>query len=990
MHEAPLSLPDKSDPARLAKRIANHGPLALKILPNYTPMWILRCRELLVNLALQLRQPQRSEMHIIQHLTALLKLPALVLSKPKRGGSHRKSWAAIIQSKLEQEGLVSQIIEQSSPQLSQESTYNRRRQLNQRNHDHSMALRAQQLISSGHITRAIHSLKSNMTMADMSSPEVINKLELLHPPSHDQLPKLPSDAPRMQVDREATAKLMLSSDNGSAPGPSGWGSNMLSILADDPESVDALCTLIEQIINDDLPSTARTLLTSCSLIALNKDEKGGIRPIAMSELFYRIAAQYALGIVTPHIHSILAPHQFGVGVSDGCTQIIHSLQHSLVSPTEQLACIGIDITNAFNSISRRAILERLFSYQSLQPLWRIANFGYQEHSLLITNANESDADGTIFSRTGVRQGDPLSALLFSLAIQPHYVAAASLTSRNCHAFIDDAYFTGSPEQCLAALDHLRNSLRSVNLTVNTSKCTFTYFHSETQALDTSVVTQLEEQSIPILTESFELLGAVIGKDNEATKSALDNSRAKWRLEQDALFTRLEYLTSQTQMLILQRLGTSAINYRLRAMPPSVTENLARITDDRVLVQAAGAIGIPNLLADSNLPMHNRAIQEIQAPLSKGGFGLISTQLIAPAAYLASIHNSLTRAPTFTVASLQSPRYDPGSLLAFNINDSITRIRSRESSISDSIDPTLTTPPSLLPHDPATFFHHFTNLRLPNVQQALSQRTQNLQLLARLNAAKRSKGSQDQARLLSLQAKHSSRWLQVVPTTKQSRLTDTQYYWASRLRLGLDVPYSVDNSDCPSCGETNALRNDSWHALSCLTHRSREVTDRHNFVVDAIERHYRMAGVRTWKEPTKQGKRDNSRPDLKAFEPVGTLLTDVSVTHPLAPSNLAKAKKSTLACAESRAQIKITKYSPMAKDQDATFVPFPCETLGGIHKLALKVVKRIAQSADDMTSLYPQTTLTSSLLDTVAISIQKGNALVMIAASIEARRIRSGV
>jgi hypothetical protein len=81
---------------------------------------------------------------------------------------------------------------------------------------------------------------------------------------------------------------------------------------------------------------------------------------------------------------------------------------------------------------------------------------------------------------------------------------------------------------------------------------------------------------------------------------------------------------------------------------------------------------------------------------------------------------------------------------------------------------------------------------------------------------------------------------------------------------------------------------------------------------------------------------------------------------------------------------------MAKDQDASFVPFPCETLGGIHKLALKVVKRIAQSADDMTSLYPRTTLTSSLLDTVAISIQKGNALVMIAASIEARRIRSGV
>src|ERR1700734_2537006 len=96
---------------------------------------------------------------------------------------------------------------------------------------------------------------------------------------------------------------------------------------------------------------------------------------------------------------------------------------------------------------------------------------------------------------------------------------------------------------------------------------------------------------------------------------------------------------------------------------------------------------------------------------------------------------------------------------------------------------------------------------------------------------------------------------------------------------------------------------TFNALSCLTHRSREVTDRHNFVVDAIERHYRMAGDRTWKEPTKQGKRDNSRPDLKAFEPVGTLLTDVSVTHPLAPSNLAKANQDPLAWSGSRAEIK---------------------------------------------------------------------------------------
>jgi len=53
-----------------------------------------------------------------------------------------------------------------------------------------------------------------------------------------------------------------SSDTGAPPGPSGWGSNYLSVLADDPHCVQAMAFFVQQIVNNKLPDTVRTLLTA--------------------------------------------------------------------------------------------------------------------------------------------------------------------------------------------------------------------------------------------------------------------------------------------------------------------------------------------------------------------------------------------------------------------------------------------------------------------------------------------------------------------------------------------------------------------------------------------------------------------------------------------------------------------------------------------------------------------------------------------------------
>ncbi len=54
---------------------------------------------------------------------------------------------------------------------------------------------------------------------------------------------------------------------------------------------------------------------------------------AMGDMFYRMAARYALSLVLEPAQRMLRPHQFAVGAEDGCTQVVHSLQHLLSTTT---------------------------------------------------------------------------------------------------------------------------------------------------------------------------------------------------------------------------------------------------------------------------------------------------------------------------------------------------------------------------------------------------------------------------------------------------------------------------------------------------------------------------------------------------------------------------------------------------------------------------------------------------------------------------------
>jgi hypothetical protein len=107
-----------------------------------------------------------------------------------------------------------------------------------------------------------------------------------------------------------------------------------------------------------------------------------------------------------------------------------------------------------------------------------------------------------------------------------------------------------------------------------------------------------------------------------------------------------------------------------------------------------------------------------------------------------------------------------------------------------------------------------------------------------------------------------------------------------------------------------------------------------------------------------------------------VLTDVAVVHPLGfhgrlfPSNPTGAAK--------QAQYaKRRKYAAIASRHDAQLIPFVVETCGGLAPDAITLLDLISNAASEHLSLWSPGDTAKHLLDSVAIAIQKGNAMAML-------------
>ena len=104
--------------------------------------------------------------------------------------------------------------------------------------------------------------------------------------------------------------------------------------------------------------------------------------------------------------------QFGMACRAGAEKIVHSLRNCIEEhwmQEEDFVVFKVDMTNAFNLVSRQAVLDECSAlFPDILPWVSWCYGSYQElwHPM-----------GHLSSQSGVQQGDPLGPMLFALVLQ---------------------------------------------------------------------------------------------------------------------------------------------------------------------------------------------------------------------------------------------------------------------------------------------------------------------------------------------------------------------------------------------------------------------------------------------------------------------------------------------------------------------------------------------------------------------------------------------
>ena len=170
---------------------------------------------------------------------------------------------------------------------------------------------------------------------------------------------------------------------------------------------------------------------------------------------------------------------------------------------------------------------------------------------------------------------------------------------------------------------------------------------------------------------------------------------------------------------------------------------------------------------------------------------------------------------------------------------------------------------------------------------------------------------DQQRLVSASAKRASAWLTSIPSSPELAINDADFIFAVRHRLGL--PCAEGLPQVCTCEEP--LDDDAAHFQSCIDQRRTSVTARHDFVVRALAALFRHVEAWVHIEP-RIYRVERLRPDLEVTFPDQTLLIDVAIAHPAAPS---RSSVLPLAATAGPEREKIKKYKALAHSQGSTFL-----------------------------------------------------------------------
>ena len=836
-------------------------------------IWRDLCRPMLksIGVAEETRDSQLMELAIVD----LLDLPARALQRIRGRRSVEKAHTGL-ENQMRFLSMNAQLPtgENRTGIESQEAVSEDQRKIN----------KATTLVKEGHVRRAVRGMLSKGTVT--VDERVIKALEELHPKGPNYIKQCPKSAPKMlKIDKELIKEIVKRElATGSAPGRSGWTGDLVLALVEDQECLDGIAVMTRTMINGEIKGKAKTRLLSSTLIALSKPD-GGVRPIAIGEVFYRLAAMYVLKTVNETAKKALGPTQFALlpGGSEAAVVYMRVALHQ----HPQWTVMACDLKNAFNTRNRSQILETLYQHKELSGLWTFANWAYRSPSDLLV-VDRGTIKKTISSAQGVRQGDPLSALLFALSMANMYNSTNEITGVKVVAVQDDVYFLGPKETIMLAWTHFNREIaKGTGLTINKAK-------TNVLVPEQTDVASITRAGLVPTDNYIKALGTILTRKDSTLRRWI-NQEVKTSHEQ--LFTLLKdkRMPAQIAFTLLRMCGVPRVLYWMRTTPPTASGDLAETFDELVMETASTILSIPTL--------DTMARKQLCLPVKKGGFGLRSMVQCADAAWTSGLAQAIQYCAPLTCDGRIS------ETLTEIVENSIRRINMIAE--YEALPPTMNEFWGKFTEEPAN----------PGLQKEIMQLVSDQEYIIMMKEMEVMSNNTKKARWNAVQAPHAGLWISTAPSHHLFQLTDENFKTAARIRLGM-MPH--DGIRTCQCG--TSLIGDPYHFLNCSLLLGTS-TVRHNIILQALIRVAATLHTLVTTEPMIDHI-DDSRTDALFMFRAKPAMIDVTVVNPLANSYIQEAQ-STLGAAKKREKDKNRKYLQRAIEAKMLFFPFVMEATGGL-------------------------------------------------------------
>ena len=512
--------------------------------------------------------------------------------------------------------------------------------------------------------------------------------------------------------------------------------------------------------------------------------------------------------------------------------------------------LTIDVSNAFNTIQRDAILRGCAKRLPVAYNW--LRSCYQGHSALFCQGN-----AILMSQTGTHQGDTCGPLGFVLGLEEALAAAGGANLDWESWYLDDGTLVGKPKEVFDYLGRLQVALSNVGLRLNLGKCCL--WGPGIQATGDPVPRYPDNlppdhpgRTIPVLpfvpNSGITLLGVPIDfpGSSERTashwastveKSTILLERLRLVPEGQIQHALLRYCLDACRVVHLQR---STIVERARDAPTRLHDSLRRAVEDMV------GMGISNATwSQATLPMRH------------GGLGIRCPLQTQPAARLAAL------------VGLELHGRDrvgvPDVAFIHRSPDLASTVDALCSQLGPNFQPLADWKADLRQFASASFDHASQRWWAGHV--AVEQHSR----LCKTGTAR------DMARLQCQRGPVANGWMSVLPSrAMRTDINDADYRLLLRWWLGLPIlPVGQTLPGCPLCGDAVDPFGD--HLVCCEKNGNAR---RHNALRDAFFDVLVASAIPSAKEVACGGQQRPADILLLTWERGRDVAVDFTVTHPL--------------------------------------------------------------------------------------------------------------